>query len=242
MAITITATNVTAGSSDILASQYNSVVTDLNTIATALDTGGVGVPVGAIIPWYAPSDSFALPTGFQVCDGSKIESGIYAGYDTPNLVNKFLMGTTHSAIGTISGGSNTHNLAHSHAVDIAHSHPAHKHTTSAVSLTVDQMPSHTHTQNAHNHTFNGWDLLQYVGSGGNVAVASGITFRGVTPTNAQATATNQNTGGGQTHTHGDTGNVTDSLATTNKTSTSTLSVSYDIRPAYIGVVFLIRVI
>jgi hypothetical protein len=41
---------------------------------------------------------------------------------------------------------------------------------------------------------------------------------------------------------GDTDAATVSLSTTNVTSSSSLSSSYDIRPAYIGVVYIIRVV
>lgn len=75
-------------------------------------------------------------------------------------------------------------------------------------LTVSEMPSHTHTQNAHNHTqaqhrhFLGYNS----GTGGNSncmykSTASGATSYSdyQTPTINSTTATNQNTGGGQAH-------------------------------------------
>lgn len=73
----------------------------------------------------------------------------------------------------------------------------------SVTLTVAQMPSHTHTQNPHRHTIgSGW--YTYVGTGGQYAgIANGTVMRytdhmGATGTNG-TTATNNNTGGGGSH-------------------------------------------
>lgn len=71
-----------------------------------------------------------------------------------------------------------------------------------VTLTVQQMPSHTHTQNAHQHKYGA--TYQYVNGGGS---EWGFTFlKTKNPDTGQgdyytanATATNQNTGGGQPH-------------------------------------------
>src|SRR6266542_2722738 len=73
------------------------------------------VPIGGIIMWSGGT----VPSGWHLCDGS---SG------TPNLVSKFVMGTTTGSIGS-TGGTNTQ------------------------TLTDAQMPSHTHTQSSHTHSF-----------------------------------------------------------------------------------------
>lgn len=77
--------------------------TDLNTFKQSL------MPAGAIIMW---SGSVAtIPTGWVLCDGNN---------NTPNLMDRFVVGAGQSyAVGN-TGGSNT------------------------VSLTVSQMPNHTH--------------------------------------------------------------------------------------------------
>ena len=66
-------------------------------------------------------------------------------------------------------------------------------------LTSAEMPSHTHTQDAHAHgpTSGGFALTGYTAQ-----VGSGVSFAAVNDTaasTANATAANQNTGGGGAH-------------------------------------------
>lgn len=76
--------------------------------------------------------------------------------------------------------------------------------TGSTALTVAQMPSHTHTQNPHRHSQhpNTWmnDTAHYdtrpAGSSGFYSGAGLATYY-----TGNTTATNQNTGGGQGHTH-----------------------------------------
>ena len=68
-------------------------------------------------------------------------------------------------------------------------------------LTINEMPSHTHTQNAHSHSANNPTLINESGS---TAIGSGpTTIMGTQKANSWATgsttATNQNTGGGASH-------------------------------------------
>lgn len=94
-------------------------------------------------------------------------------------------------------------------------------------LTKDEMPSHTHIQNSHNHTqnahshgtkYNDYSYVVSETTGANskrvTTVSTGSTYvdtastgafhhynatESITATNQSATATNQNTGGGQSH-------------------------------------------
>ena len=69
--------------------------------------------------------------------------------------------------------------------------------SATVTLTVEQMPSHTHTQNAHSHTIG--SLARYViTGGGNASVGDGYGNSQNYKTGS-TTATNKNTGGGQAH-------------------------------------------
>ena len=80
-------------------------------------------------------------------------------------------------------------------------------------LTVNEMPAHTHIQDAHTHTQNPHSHVENNNSattGGlagwgardtstNPSVATGYSTADATAVNQNATATNQNTGGGAAH-------------------------------------------
>lgn len=69
-----------------------------------------------------------------------------------------------------------------------------------VTLTTDQMPSHTHTQNAHLHAGTGYGVAASTPGYANTQSiwAQGYQFSGGSAT-SNATATNNNTGGGAAH-------------------------------------------
>lgn len=120
------------------------------------------------------------------------------------LQDRFLLGASSSYTAGGTGGEATH------------------------TLTKDEMPSHTHTQNSHTHTQNAHSHMpqsgrafvtqnsSYTSNIGENGVSSGSTYRvptinsndnwygseytaNTTATNQSTTATNQNTGGGQAH-------------------------------------------
>ena len=64
-------------------------------------------------------------------------------------------------------------------------------------LTTDEMPSHTHTQNAHTHTIG--SLARYAATGKSVAAVGDGYGNFQNYHTGSTTATNQNTGGGQAH-------------------------------------------
>lgn len=69
-----------------------------------------------------------------------------------------------------------------------------------VTLTSAQMPSHTHTQNAHTHSLTpGGNILAGGIAGTNANIASGGGWVYASQSAAATTATNQNTGGGGAH-------------------------------------------
>lgn len=79
-----------------------------------------GVPSGGIIAWSGSIAS--IPSGWALCDGNN---------GTPDLRNRFIVGAgdTYSVDGT--GGSTSHD---------------HGGSTADHTLTVDEIPSHTHTE------------------------------------------------------------------------------------------------
>ena len=95
------------------------------------------------------------------------------------LKDRFLLGAGSSYSNGATGGSATH------------------------TLTVDQMPSHTHTQNSHTHTgrFKGFSGISTSTNGWYFGrrIISEDSYDGTAQTTNGTTATNQNTGGGQAH-------------------------------------------
>lgn len=179
------------------------------------------IPIGSL---YQFAGSTA-PDGFMLCYGQAVSRSTYA-----DLFN--VIGTTYG----VGDGSTTFNLPDLRGRVIAGRDDmggsAANRLTTQVSpngntlgaaggaqtdtLTVDSMPSHTHTQNAHNHGItdtghihggnysttkdNGSSQTPSASTDGNTraqqsSVTSSIT--GITINNA--TATNQNTGGGAAH-------------------------------------------
>ena len=65
-------------------------------------------------------------------------------------------------------------------------------------LTKDEMPSHTHTQNAHSHNTGYRDKYAINGNARSLLQYGATASEGNVATNS-VTATNQNTGGGQAH-------------------------------------------
>ncbi len=160
-------------------------------VASPNDPATMGI-TGEIRMWAAN----AIPNGWQLCDGSAINRITYAKlfaligttygvgdnsttFNVPNMKGRVPVGfdstqTEFDAMGE-TGGEKTH------------------------ILTSTEMPSHTHTQNAHNHTFPGNGALTDGPTGVNYGVQNG-TFYGFRATSSNSTtAVNQNTGGGGAH-------------------------------------------
>lgn len=164
-------------------------------VAMAAGGGGAQVPVGTSIEGYWTT----APTGYLLENGAAVSRTEYAALFA-------VIGTTYGA----GDGTTTFNLPNSQgrvAVNYKSSETefntvgktdgARTHT-----LTIAEMPSHTHTQNAHNHA-----NPVAVTNGGNAG-----NYRSIFATNSpfwssadwnnptsSTTATNQNTGGGGAH-------------------------------------------
>jgi hypothetical protein len=109
------------------------------------------MPIGTVIDWWRPDDSWLLPEGFQICDGSTVNDpdSPLNGRTVPDLTNTFILGVSSpSQIGS-RGGSESHD----HAVDIDHDHASvnttssgyHRHTTDPPAMSTSASGSHTHS-------------------------------------------------------------------------------------------------
>lgn len=146
-------------------------------------------PTGAVVAFAGSS----APTGWLICDGSAISRTSYAQLYA-------VLGTTYGS-GDGSTTFNLPNMAGNVPVGVGGSIGASLGGTGGETthtLTIPEMPSHTHVQNAHSHTANtvtdtNNTPLRYFARGNNDNFNSG----GIS-TNS-TTATNQNTGGGGAH-------------------------------------------
>lgn len=217
------------------------------------------VPVGTVISWYRPTTDIPLPLGWEVCDGrawSGIQNawGITTG-TIPDLTNRFVLGaglygtgtdvSTPPSMGQV-GGGHAKNLSHAHTV-FPHAH---------------FIPQHAHSigpDGAHRHR---WPTTVWDGAGNPVgtqmvdALQRGSAVKGAEGSyqamyigglnrneyyGEQVSAPMETTG---EHSHGSTTGNSNVLQSSDAAPNTynALEGSTDIRPAYVGLLFLMRVI
>jgi microcystin-dependent protein len=165
------------------------------------------VAYGQLTTWVPPGviQMFAgssAPTGFLLCAGQAISRTGYADlfsaisttygvgdgsttFNLPDLRGRVVAGLDNMN-GTDAGRLNWANT-------LGTSGGAQTHT-----LSVTEMPSHTHTQDQHRHTVN--DQVQgFLGYGQNSPISGNAVVGLGTEFTSYTTATNQNTGGGGAH-------------------------------------------
>ena len=171
------------------------------------EVSGALVPIGGIILWSGTADALAGFPNWQLCDGSAITSGTLSGSNTPNLVNRFVIGTgTYDDTGaewqTDITGSDTQTGGSKDAIVVDHNHTL-----------TDDGHSHSITQTDHTHTSNldGYNVqvsggafsmgpgsqgatrvnnFAINGASANITIDSGTT--GITIDSAGSAGTNQN--------------------------------------------------
>ena len=114
---------------------------ELDLATVAVDVKRQFVPIGAVLDWWRPDSSVAVPDGFVVCSGGTISSanhdfGTGQAINVPDLSNKFILGAKTAS------GTNTAGNASSNAPLVG--------DTGGSNATRDL--THTHTTYAHNHS------------------------------------------------------------------------------------------
>jgi len=190
---------------------------------------GGGVPVGTVISWWRADASTPLPSDeWAIADGSIVndpESPLY-GETLPNLTDRFVMGAAPGNIGT-AGGANILNLAHSHTVS------SHRHL-------VD---SHGHSIPDHSHSISGETTEVYAMWDGGHYNSGSESYRYAMNTYQTTWYTRHNhrvslNSGGWS---GNTGNTSPYTDYQSPGTDSRLSGTTDNRPAYVGLLYLVRI-
>jgi len=184
------------------------------------------LPVGFVVPWYRPSLAVSIPSGFEVCDGSVVaevdhDFGAIGAVTLPDLRNRFLIGANAAtAIGT-AGVAATHVN-----IDAASGAPGPQGVggQNAHVMTVAEMPSHQHAGSK-----TGWSSagLHWYTDSGMLEVVDSDTVRVGSGNSTSTGAGGWNAG---QHKH-----IINDLAAAGSSAT------HENRPAYYGLIFLVKV-
>lgn len=217
------------------------------------------IPIGTVISWYRPNGSVPIPTGWEICDGrawSSIPNGWGQTSGTiPDLRNKFILGAATSGVGSGTsmppdigqvGGSHTKDLSHSHAVE-DHSHwvGSHDHPISSDGSHKHCWPSEVWDGNGN---LVGTQLVDAVQRGSAVKGAEGsyqaLYIPGLNRNqyHGESWGAPMETVGGHSHGGATGANGGFSSGGSAPNTLSALPSATDVRPAYVGLIFLMRVL
>lgn len=155
------------------------------------------VPVGVVIPWAGLPGN--VPNGWLSCTGQEVSRTDVVGQTRTAPLFKVL-GTRFG----VGNGTTTFNLPDFRGRMAVGQDPSvldfgivgKTGGEKDVTLTIAQMPSHTHVQNVHSHTYNTNSANAVFSQGG----GTGMDLRGTNNgTTSGVAATNQNTGGSGAH-------------------------------------------
>jgi microcystin-dependent protein len=171
---TLTIGNVAAGAGELLVVSPSGVVQKTSNFANA------SIPIGGIIMWSGVS----IPSGFALCDGE-----IANGTQTPDLRGRFIVGQDPRPTDPVIVPE----------WDINYNDIGNTGGEKLVTLTVDQIPSHTHGLNTNRH------LVGTRTKGALGGESTSLTGKDAVASNRDVSAPNvftsgiSNTGGGQSH-------------------------------------------
>lgn len=165
-------------------------------------------PVGAIYTSVSPTNPSAIFGGTWVSWGSgRVPVGVNTEDTNFSTVEKTGGVASNNFAHTHTVNGHTHGMSHTHTVN------SHAHTTAEHTLTSKEIPSH-------NHSFAQGNIVAYgSGNGSSIKLQLGSQgFHSVAPN-----ATTNNTGGGGSHSHGNTGSASPATNTGTKTATDSAS-------------------
>jgi hypothetical protein len=203
-------------------------------------------PLGIVCAWFRPNTGVAVPPGWALCTGQTLNSTQHGwgnfNVQVPDLQGKFVLGAATTGTGTtpdLPPAENAVGGAHSRFWNHSHSIPDHSHTVSSHTHSITAGGAHNHSIHSRMNAFDGYyefrDTLSNIHAANKQSLYI-AGFNGGPSDPADALAPNSGS-----HDHG--GATGSATAGTSSTSLSTDSQSPggDIRPAYYGLLYIIKV-